>query len=88
MANSVKMTANHRSNFPYRNQLLKRDENMYQSPMVIERALTKNGEIQLQKRGNDYEIIFNGTFLMATCNGDSEKLLVRWAIEAADSPKA
>ncbi len=61
---------------------------MYQSPMVIERALTKNGEIQLQKRGNDYEIIFNGTFLMATCNGDSEKLLVRWAIEAADSPKA
>lgn len=60
---------------------------MHQSPIVIERALTENGEIQLQKRGNDYEIIFNGTFLMATYNGESEKLLVRWAIEAADSPK-
>jgi spermidine synthase len=60
---------------------------MHQSPIVIERALTKNGEIQLQKRGNDYEIIFNGTFLMATYNGESEKLLVRWAIEGADSPK-
>ena len=36
---------------------------------VIERTLTKNGEIQLQKRGRDYEIIFNGTFLMATYNG-------------------
>lgn len=60
---------------------------MYQSPIVIERALTENGEIQLQKRGSDYEIIFNGTFLMATYNGDSEKLLVRWAIETADSPK-
>jgi spermidine synthase len=60
---------------------------MYQSPTVIERALTENGEIQLQKRGSDYEIIFNGTFLMATYNGDSERLLVRLAIEAADSPK-
>jgi spermidine synthase len=48
---------------------------------VIERTLTKNGEIQLQKRGRDYEIIFNGTFLMATYNGESEKLLVRSAIE-------
>jgi hypothetical protein len=48
---------------------------MYQSPTVIERALTENGEIQLQKRGSDYEIIFNGTFLMATYNGDSERLL-------------
>ena len=60
----------------------------YQLPTVIERALTKHGEIQLQKRGSDYEIIFNGTFLMATYNGASEKLLVRAAIEAAAWPKA
>lgn len=60
---------------------------MYQCPTVVERALTENGDIQLQKRGNDYEIIFNGTFLMATYNGDSEKLLVQLAIEAADSPQ-
>lgn len=60
---------------------------MYRSPAVVERVSTKQGEIQLQKRGHDYEITFNGTFLMATYNGDSEKLLVRCAIEAADSPK-
>jgi spermidine synthase len=60
---------------------------MYQSPIVIERTFTENGELQLQKRGKDFEIIFNGTFLMATYNGESEKLMVRWAIEAADSPK-
>ncbi|NLZ53882.1 MAG: spermine/spermidine synthase [Thermoanaerobacteraceae bacterium] len=60
---------------------------MYQSPIVIERALTQNGELQLQKRGKDFEIIFNGTFLMATYNGESEKLLVQWAVERADSPK-
>ncbi|MFZ7102930.1 MAG: spermine/spermidine synthase [Peptococcaceae bacterium] len=60
---------------------------MDQYPTVIERVATENGEIQLQKRDNDYEIIFNGTFLMATYNGKSEKLLVRWAIEAADLPQ-
>ncbi len=60
---------------------------MYQSPIVIERTFTENGELQLQKRGKDFEIIFNGTFLMATYNGESEKLLVRYAIERADLPK-
>lgn len=66
--------------------MYKRAEKKYQSPIVIERALTENGEIQLQKRGSDYEIIFNGTFLMATYNGDSERLLVRSALTEADSP--
>ena len=61
---------------------------MYQNFQVIERAYTENGEIQLQKRGYDFEIIFNGTFLMATYNGESEKLLVRWAIKEAYSPKS
>jgi spermidine synthase len=60
---------------------------MEQDLIVIERATTANGEIQLQKRGNDYEIIFNGTFLMATYNGESERLLVRWAVERAKSPQ-
>lgn len=54
---------------------------------VIERVLTENGEIQLQKRNGDYEIIFNGSFLMATYNGDSERLMVQWAIEEADLPR-
>lgn len=61
---------------------------MYQNPAVIERALTENGEIQLQKRGSDYEIIFNGTFLMATYNGESERRLVSTALKAAKSPKS
>lgn len=60
---------------------------MYKLPEVIERASTKNGEIQLQKRNEDYEIIFNGTFLMATYNGYSEQLLVSSAIKAALFPK-
>jgi spermidine synthase len=60
---------------------------MDQEPIVLERATTANGEIQLQKRGNDYEIIFNGIFLMATYNGESERLLVRWAVERAKSPQ-
>lgn len=60
---------------------------MHQSVTVIERATTENGEIQLQRRGSDYEIIFNGTFLMATYNGESERLLVSQAIEAARSPR-
>jgi spermidine synthase len=60
---------------------------MYELPEVIERASTKNGEIQLQKRNEDYEIIFNGTFLMATYNGNSEQLLVSSAIKATPFPK-
>ena len=60
---------------------------MYQLPILIERAFTKNGVIQLQKRNNDYEIIFNGTFLMATYNGESEKLLVSSAIKAVKLPR-
>jgi hypothetical protein len=56
---------------------------MYELPEVIERAMTKNGEIQLQKRNGYYEIIFNGTFLMAAYNGNSEQLLVSSAIKAA-----
>lgn len=60
---------------------------MIAHPIVLERASTANGEIQLQKRGSDYEIIFNGTFLMATYNGESERLLVDLAVEAAQAPR-
>lgn len=54
---------------------------------VIERAATERGEIQLQRRGKHFEIISNGTFLMATYNGESERLLVRSALQHVDSPK-
>lgn len=48
--------------------------------IVIERCQGLEGEIQLQKRGPDYEIIYNGVFLMATYNGASEKAAVRKAL--------
>jgi spermidine synthase len=52
---------------------------------IIERCRTPRGEIQLQRRGSDYEIISNGTFLMATYNGESERLLVKAAIDACEN---
>jgi len=60
---------------------------MYEIPTLIERTMTTNGEIQLQKRNEHYEIIFNGTFLMATYNGNSERLLVSLALETSSSPR-
>lgn len=60
---------------------------MEDSPLIIERAENERGEIQLQKRGEEYEIISNGTFIMATYNGESEKLLVEKALACAPNPK-
>ncbi|WP_148497622.1 spermine/spermidine synthase domain-containing protein [Paenibacillus senegalensis] len=54
---------------------------------VIERCDTPRGELQLRQRGQHYEIISNGTFLMATYNGDSERQLVRVPLEACCEPK-
>lgn len=54
---------------------------------VVERQLTERGEIQLQKRNNHYELIYNGTFLMATYNGESERLLVKEALHLCDNPQ-
>jgi spermidine synthase len=56
-------------------------------PEVIERCTTPRGELQLQRRGEHYEIISNGVFLMATYNGESERLLVDAAVEAAARPE-
>lgn len=55
---------------------------MQSIPEVIERVVTPRGELQLQRRGEAYEVISNGCFLMATYNGDSEKEMIalgrRW----------
>lgn len=60
--------------------------NDYDVPVeVIERVETLRGEIQLQRRGEHFEVISNGTFLMATYNGESERLLVRSALNYAIS---
>lgn len=60
---------------------------MYSEAETIQRETTPRGEILLRRRDTDYEIISNGTFLMATYNGDSERLLVESALEAAPHPQ-
>lgn len=54
--------------------------------LVIDRAVTDRGEIVLRRRGDDFEIISNGVFLMDTRNGESERLLVRAALDALGGP--
>ncbi len=59
---------------------------MLKTVEVIEKCATDSGEIQLQRRGLHYEIISNGTFLMATYNGESERTLVSAALRACARP--
>lgn len=60
---------------------------MNYAPEIIERSHTDRGDIQLQKRENHFEIIYNGTFLMATYNGESERLLVSSALRKCPYPR-
>lgn len=61
---------------------------MNDSPLnIIQRVRSPRGDVQLQQRGSHYEIISNGTFLMATYNGDSERLLVSAALKNTVAPK-
>ncbi len=49
--------------------------------IVVARESTLNGELQLQRRGEDvYEIIYNGVFLMASYNEPSARALARLAL--------
>jgi spermidine synthase len=41
-----------------------------------------DGALQLQKHGEHYELVSNGTFLMATYNGTTEELMVTAALRA------
>jgi spermidine synthase len=66
---------------------------MEQEKVVIERATTPRGELQLQQRFLPteerpvYEIIFNGIFLMASYNQRSERSLATLAIEPLKSAR-
>ena len=60
---------------------------MNHAPEIIERSHTDRGDIQLQKREDHFEIIYNGTFLMATYNGESERTLVSSALETCKHPR-
>lgn len=61
---------------------------MWNEAEVIERSRTARGELVLQRRGKDFEIISNGTFLMATYNGESERRLVQAVLNTVQSPRS
>ncbi|MGW4850388.1 spermidine synthase [Streptomyces sp. NPDC004288] len=52
------------------------------SPVTLDRRDGPYGEVVLRRRGEHYEIIANGTFLMDTSDGRSERLLVDAALAA------
>ncbi|WP_030545094.1 spermidine synthase [Streptomyces albus] len=58
-------------------------------PVVVDRRSGPYGEVVLRRRGERYEIIANGCFLMDTSDGRSERLLVDAALAAlpADRPR-
>jgi spermidine synthase len=49
-------------------------------PVVVDRRRTPRGEVVLRRAGEHFEVITNGTFLMDTRDGRSERALVREAI--------
>ena len=59
---------------------------MSSEPIVIERIQTPRGELVLRGVGDDVEVISNGTFLMDSRDGRSERLLVSAALAPYDRP--
>ncbi|MFF9014829.1 spermidine synthase [Streptomyces sp. NPDC014870] len=56
------------------------------SPVTLDRRQGPFGEVVLRRRDEHFEIIANGTFLMDTSDGRSERLLVDAAYLALDPP--
>jgi spermidine synthase len=54
-------------------------------PLVIDRRDSPRGELVLRRRGDVFEIISNGVFLMDTSDGRSERLLVHAALDTASA---
>ncbi|MGW1127754.1 spermidine synthase [Streptomyces sp. NPDC002526] len=52
------------------------------APVTLDRREGPYGEVVLRRRGEDFEIIANGCFLMDTSDGRSERLLVDAALAA------
>ncbi|MFJ3581033.1 spermidine synthase [Streptomyces sp. NPDC090127] len=52
------------------------------SPVTLDRREGPYGEVVLRRRGEHFEIISNGTFLMDTSDGRSERRLVDAAMDA------
>ena len=47
---------------------------------VVDRVDTPRGELVLRQDGEHFEVISNGTFLMDTRNGESERALIQTAL--------
>lgn len=58
------------------------------APVTLDRREGPYGEVALRQRGEHFEIIANGCFLMDTADGRSERLLIQAALDelATDSP--
>jgi spermidine synthase len=56
-------------------------------PEVLDRREGPYGEAVLRRRGEHFEIIANGCFLMDTSDGRSERLLVTAALDALAGPQ-
>jgi spermidine synthase len=59
---------------------------MSETPQLIDRRSGPYGEVALRRRGECFEIIANGCFLMDSSDGRSERLLVSAAIAALPEP--
>jgi spermidine synthase len=57
------------------------------SAVTIDRREGPYGEVVLRRRGEHFEIIANGCFLMDTADGRSERLLVQAALDELDQPR-
>ncbi len=55
---------------------------MDSAAVTVARTGTERGELVLRESGGHYEVISNGVFLMDTRAGESERLLVRAALDA------
>jgi spermidine synthase len=60
---------------------------MSASPIVLARVMTGRGELVLRQVGDDLQVISNGTFLMDTRGGHSERLLVDAALQRHAAPR-
>jgi spermidine synthase len=56
-------------------------------PVVVDRRQTPRGELVLRRAGEHFEVIANGTFLMDTRDGRSERALVREAVPGGDGKR-
>ncbi|MEY9871793.1 spermidine synthase [Streptacidiphilus sp. MAP12-33] len=57
------------------------------TPEPLDRRDGPYGEVALRRRGPHFEIIANGTFLMDTADGRSERMLISCALDALDGAR-